>query len=122
MSARFSPDRTIGRVLAEYAARPETLEHFLRFCDKYADTTPRDVPQGASKALTVRQWFAQRLAGNADFHDPKKGHAYPDGWTLEDTVQRKLNADRLRQLADFIRNGGSFTEAYAKAEEMASVG
>lgn len=122
MSARFSADRTIGRVLVERVARPETLEQFLHYCDKYADDTPRDMPVGASKLPTVRQWFAQRLAGNADFHDPKKGHVYPDGWTLEDKVQRKLNADRLRTLSAYILNGGSFVEAYAKAEEMAAVG
>lgn len=114
VSARFSPDRPIGRVVAQYGVLIGSLAEGLMFMDEHLDERPAHVPN----AKTLREWMAWRLSGNADFHDPDNtvvGHQYPSGWTLDNRTLRRAHARELRDISRFIAAGGTLAEAFARA-------
>lgn len=116
MSARFSPNRTIGKVLAEHGVRINTTEQGLAFIDAHPDARPADAPDGQ----TVLQAFAYRMIDNADFHDPEIGYKSPIGWTLERPEIRRENANKLRELGYKLLAGEILAqESYALAHQHA---
>lgn len=116
LSARYSPDRVVGKVLAEHGIRISTTEEGLAFIDAHPDARPADAPDGP----TVLQAFANRILGNAVFHDPETGYKPPVGWTLERPEIRRENANKLRELGLKLLAGEiSAQESYALAKQHA---
>lgn len=93
MSARASPDRTLGRAAIEQNVSIGSTEEGLRFVDENPDLRPSIAPEGP----TILESTAGRLAGSAGFHEPDTGYTPPDGWTLEDRAMRRQNAANLRR-------------------------
>jgi hypothetical protein len=103
ISARYSPARTLGRAAAEQGARISSTEEALQFIDENPDLRPSSAPDGP----TIKQALGNRLVANAGFFDPDsgKGHAYPDGWTLEDKEVRREGARELRRIGTSMLAG-----------------
>lgn len=100
MSARWSPDRIIGRAIAETGARIRSVPEALAFIDAHADQRPR-LDDGARADTTVIEMFADRLIGNANFI---AAHRYPDTWTLDNPELRAANAATERDLGQQLRH------------------
>lgn len=106
-SARFSPARTIGRILTERGERVYSTAQALELIDRYAHERPADAPDGP----TAMQAFAARLAGNAGFI---RSHQYPHDWTLDDPAERARSADKLEAISAELLAGQMAVDAYAE--------
>ncbi|MEU7631667.1 hypothetical protein AB0C34_17015 [Nocardia sp. NPDC049220] len=114
MSARWSPDRIIGRAIAETGARIRSVPEALAFIDAHADRRPR-LDNGAHADTTVIEMFADRLIGNAKFI---AAHRYPDTWTLDNPELRATNAAVERDLGQQLsRRRITAVAAYRAAAE-----
>ncbi|WP_280428658.1 hypothetical protein [Nocardia brasiliensis] len=112
MSARYNPDRVLGRALAEHGMRVATVADALAFIDAHPDHRPsRD--DGSPTPQTVREFFARRLIGNGGF---ALAHRYPPTWTGDDPRQREANARDSVALGEAIESGEmTVVAAYAAA-------
>ncbi|MGX1779274.1 hypothetical protein ACWIGW_44705 [Nocardia brasiliensis] len=112
MSARYNPDRILGRALAEHGVRVSTVAEALAFIDAHPDHRPR-LDDGTPAAQTVREFFAHRLIGNGRF---TLAHRYPPTWTGDNPRQRAANAQDSVRLGEAIAAGEvTVTAAYASA-------
>jgi hypothetical protein len=119
MSARFSPDRTIGRAAAELGVRISSTDEGVQFVDAHSKYRPQSTPNGP----TVGEAFANRFVSNAKFTHPETGYTPPDGWTLEDREMRIANAALSRDIGERMLAGdltaqGAVHEAERHREQM----
>ncbi|MGW4094532.1 hypothetical protein [Nocardia sp. NPDC004750] len=97
-SVRHSPDRILGRTMIEHDAPPiRSTEEAMAAIDEYANHRP--MIDGEPADRTVMDVFANRIAGDANFRDPAKGHQYPPTWTLDNPQMRAEHTDTTRQIA-----------------------
>lgn len=112
MSARFHPDRVLGRALAEHGMRVTSVAQALAFIDAHPDHRPRR-EDGTPTAQTVREMFAHRLIGNGGF---TRAYRYPPTWTGDDPAAREANARDSVALGEAIGSGAvTVVAAYAAA-------
>lgn len=112
MSARYNPDRVLGRALAEHGVRVATVADALAFIDAHPDHRPR-LDDGSPAPQTAREFFAHRLIGNGRF---TLAHRYPPTWTGDNPRQREANARDSVALGEAIESGEmTVVAAYATA-------
>ncbi|WP_267467211.1 Fic family protein [Nocardia flavorosea] len=96
-SARFSKDRVLGQVLAEYNLRIRSLEEAMAILDTYGDYRP--IIDGERSEKTLRRLFIERLLGNQGF---TLAHEFPPTWQLVDPRLRQINAIASKAFADAL--------------------
>ncbi|WP_416565183.1 hypothetical protein [Nocardia testacea] len=115
-SARHSPDRILGRTMIENDVRIRSTEEGMRHIDGYANYRP--VIDGRVADRTVMDAFANRIAGDAGFRDPVKGHQYPPTWTLDNPQMRAEHTEAQREIAAKLADRDiTATQAHQMAEQ-----
>jgi hypothetical protein len=101
MSARFSPERLLGRVLLDKGVRIGSVAEAMTFIDEYPDARP----DGQAQAPGLKQYLINRLEGSAEFRHPYTGIKLPHDWTLDDPAARLKHAGKLLELAGQLKTG-----------------
>ncbi|OQS16362.1 hypothetical protein B0T36_06320 [Nocardia donostiensis] len=114
-SQRHSPDRILGRTLVDHDLRIRSTEEGMTVIDEYAEYRP--TVDGVASDRTVMDAFANRIAGNAGFSDPRTGHQYPPTWTLDNPELRAEHTEKARELGQKLADRDiTATQAHQEAQ------
>lgn len=109
-----------GVMEGEPLQRIQTIADGLQLVDQYPDypvTKPNAGPQGEPVQTTLRNAFADRLAGSGKFY---ASYEFPESWQLGSAKIQRENAAFTQQLAERFRAGElTATEVYEAAQAYA---
>jgi len=104
MSARYSRERILGKVLAEAEVRVSSTEQVLAFIDEHPDAYPKN----KSPEHNVLSAYAGWLARSAMMHDPATGiYKHPHDWRFDRPDIRHQHARKLEELAERLLTADS---------------